>query len=204
MRQYTNEAIINRINKKNRIKKCISILVYIIIIPLLIYNISLIFQAILKPNETPNFFGIKTYVIVSGSMQPKLNIGDIVVVKNVKENELRVGDIISFREEQSVITHRIIELVEENGKIKYKTKGDNNNTEDKRMVSIDEIEGKVIASIAYIGKIALLLQGKIALMIIIIIFYGYFIRSEKMKSKKDTRRLKRLEYEKGKLENEKK
>lgn len=204
MRQYTNEAIINRRKKKNRIKKYISIFVYIILIPLLLYNITLIIQAILKPNETPNFFGIKTYVIVSGSMQPKLNIGDIVVVKNVKENELKIGDVISFREEQSVITHRIIELVEENGKIKYKTKGDNNNSEDKNIISIDRIEGKVVTSIPYIGIIALLLRGKIALIIIIIIFYGYFVRSEKMKNKRETRRLKRLEYEKGKLENEQK
>lgn len=204
MRQYTNEAIIKRKNTKIKIKKYISIFVYIILIPLLIYNISLIFQAILKPNETPSFLGIKTYVIISGSMQPELNIGDVVVVKKVAEEKMQIGDIISFREGQNVITHRIIDIAEENENKLYKTKGDNNNSEDKTVISIDKIEGKVYTSIPYIGKIAILLQGKITLIIIIIIFYGYFVRSEKMKNKREARRLKRLEYEKGMLENEEK
>ena len=75
---YTEEAIIKRKNKIHKRKKIIITIVYIILIPLLIYNVTLIIKSILKPNKTPDFFGYKTYVIVSGSMEPSLKIGDIV------------------------------------------------------------------------------------------------------------------------------
>lgn len=201
--RYTDEAIRNRRNRKNKIKKILTITVYILLVPLLIYNLSLIFQSVINPNETPSFLGIKTYVIVSGSMEPELNIGDIVVVKDIKENELQNGDIISFREGQSVVTHRIIDIKTLDNEIQFTTKGDNNNSADNKSINIDVIEGKVITSIPFLGKIALMLQGKLTIILIVIIFYAYFVRSEKIKNKKENRRMKRLEYEKGRLENEK-
>ena len=199
--RYTDEEIRKRKNRKNKIKKVLTVIVYILLIPLLIYNLSLIFQAILKPNETPSFLGIKTYVIVSGSMQPELDIGDIVVVKDIEENELQEGDIISFREGQSVVTHRIIEIENKDNQKQFKTKGDNNNSVDINPVKLDAIEGKVITSIPLIGNLAIMLQGKITIIIIVIIFYAYFVRSEKIKNKRERRKLKRLEYEKERLEN---
>lgn len=199
--RYTDEAIRNRRKRKNKIKKILTISVYILLIPLLIYNLSLIFQAVIKPNETPSFLGIKTYVIVSGSMEPELNIGDIVVVKDIEENELQNGDIISFREGQSVVTHRIIDIQTIDNERKFKTKGDNNNSADNNMINADVIEGEVITSIPFVGKMAIMLQGKITIIIIVLIYYAYFVRSEKVRKKKENRRLKRLEYEKRRLEN---
>lgn len=63
--EYTNEAIRKRKEKNDKIKKILSLAVYMVLIPLLVYNISLIAQSIINPNKTPSFFGIKTYVIVS-------------------------------------------------------------------------------------------------------------------------------------------
>lgn len=202
--QYTNEAIRNRRNRKMKIKKFLTITLYIILIPLLIYNISLIFQAITNPNKTPSFFGIKSYVILSGSMEPEINIKDTVIVKEVTEDELQNGDIIAFREGQTVITHRIIDIVNEDGITKYKTKGDANNSEDDYNITINQIEGKVITSISFIGHISLMLHDKVVLISIALIYYAYFLRSDNIKKKKENRRIKRLEYEKGKIENEKK
>lgn len=201
--RYTDEAIRNRRNKNNKIKKYLTIAVYILLIPLLVYNISLIFQAVLNPNETPSFLGIKSYVILSGSMQPEIDIGDIVIVKDIEENELQNKDIISFREGQTVITHRIIDIQTLDNQKQFITKGDNNNSADKKGLNIDVIEGKVIATIPFLGKILLLLKGKITIIIAVIIFYAYLVKSEKIKNKKETRRMKRLEYEKGRLNNEK-
>lgn len=200
--RYTDEAIRNRRNKKNKIKKVLTIAIYILLVPLLIYNLSLIFQAVLNPNETPSFLGIKSYVILSGSMQPELNIGDIAIVKDIQENELQNGDIISFREGQTVVTHRIIDIETIDNQKQFTTKGDNNNSVDKKNINIDVIEGKVIAVIPFLGKIGLMLKGKITIILSVIIFYAYLVRSEKIKNKKETRRMKRLEYEKGRLEDE--
>lgn len=207
---YTQDAIKKRKNRAQIYRGIVSIIGYLLLIPLLIYNISLIIQAVREPNKTPSFFGIKTYVIISGSMSPEFEIGDIVIVKEVKERVLKQGDIISFRQGQKIITHRIIEVLqeEEKNKIVYKTKGDNNNTEDTGTVDYDSIEGIMIGKIPFIGKVSLLMQGKITLFAIAFLVYIYFSHIANVNKRENRRRVKRLKYEesmiKGENENEKK
>lgn len=193
---YTEQAIEKRRKQEKNIKRILTVIAYIILIPILIYNFSLIIQSIINPNQTPSFFGIKSYVIISGSMEPELNIGDIVIVKESKE--LQEGDIISFREGQSIVTHRISKILVENGEKLYKTKGDNNNTEDSRLISDSLIEGKVIRNIHNIGKIAILLRGKTAIIIIILLLYIYIAYSGEIRKRKERRKAKRLEHERQK------
>lgn len=200
--RYTNEAIKRRKRAENILKRKINILIYIILIPILIYNISLIIQAVIKTSETPNFLGIKTYVIISGSMEPSLQIGDIVIVKKVVQNELKQGDIISYRQGQSVITHRIAEVIDKEGEVEYKTKGDNNNAEDSGIISYEMIEGKVVKHISQIGKIAIILQKKGTIIFIILILYIYILYSSSIKKKRALRKLKREEFESKRLEEE--
>ena len=198
---YNDEAIGKRRKRVSKIRNIVSILLYIILFPLLIYNISLILQTIINPDKTPSFFGIKTYVIISGSMEPSLNIGDVVIVKNVKNNALQIGDIISFRQGQNVITHRITDIVMVNNQKQYRTKGDNNNAEDSGTINIDIIEGKVINSIPFVGKIVFVLQNKILIILILIILFIVLSYSGKKNKRKSDRRRKRIEYEENKLKN---
>ena len=202
-RLYTNEEIKRRKNKEIKRKRIVSICVYIILIPILIYNINLIIKAIIKPNETPSFLGIKTYVIISGSMEPNINIGDIVIAKSIKNKEesIKVGDIISYRKGQNVITHRITNIEkDENGILRIATKGDNNNTEDSERILINNIEGKVITIIPKIGYITLILKDKVLIILIFIIAYVYISKTEKVKKRKEARKQKRIKYEqKGEL-----
>ncbi len=197
---YTNDEIQKRRNRDEKIKKIVTYIMCIILIPILIYNVSLIIQTIINVHKTPSFLGIKTYVIVSGSMKPNINIGDVVVVKNIKNKEdLKVGDVISFRKGQSVITHRITNIqYDENQTIKITTKGDNNNIEDNGEVSYDDIEGKVIKAIPKLGNISLAMQNKITVVVVIILFYMYLSWNCKINKIKEIRRLKRLKYEEGK------
>lgn len=191
---YTNQEIAKRKNIEIKIKNSFNVLIYIILISIMSYNISLIFQSIFCPNKTPSFLGIKTYVIISGSMEPNIDIGDIVIVK--EEKNLQVGDVISYRKGQSVITHRIVNITEENGEKEYKTKGDNNNTEDSEIIFNNNIEGKVIRVVPKLGKVALLLKNKIIIIVILIILYMYISSNYKKNKKINSRHQKRLEYEK--------
>ena len=195
--KYTNDAIRKRKNRENKICRTISILIYMLLFPLIIYNISLIIQSVIKPDETPSFLGIKTYVIVSGSMKPEYNVGDIVIVKKAKEENINKGDIISYRDGQAVVTHRVIEEKEVNGHTKFKTKGDNNNTEDIHEVTINLIEGKVVGKVSKVGNLSIMLQDKISIIIIILLFYIYLIRSDKAKKRNERRKEKRIAYEKN-------
>lgn len=191
---YTNEAIQKRQLRKKKIKKITRIVACTILIPILVYNISLIIQSIINPNKTPSFFGIKTYVIISGSMKPNYNIGDVVVAKNTNANSLKEGDVISFRQGQIIVTHRIIK-VENSNKLVFKTKGDNNNSEDSEEVTANLIEGKVVFKIPWIGNIALFFRGKIAIIVLLITYYIIATRANKKDKLKSRRRRKRIEYE---------
>lgn len=191
---YTNEAIQKRQLRKKKIKKITRIVACMILIPILVYNISLIMQSIINPNKTPSFFGIKTYVIISGSMKPDYNIGDVVVAKNINANSLKEGDVISFRQGQIIVTHRIIK-VENSNKLVFKTKGDNNNAEDSGEVTANLIEGKVLFKIPWIGNIALFFRGKIAIIVLLITYYIIATRANNKDKRKSRRRRKRIEYE---------
>lgn len=192
---YTEDAIIKRKEKNAKRKKIVVTIVYILLLPLLIYNVTLIFKSIINPNKTPDFFGYKTYVIVSGSMEPNLKIGDIVVVKKVNENELNVGDIISFRQGQNVVTHRISQIKYEYGEKIYITRGDNNNTEDNGSIDYSYIEGKVVNNIKKAGKVVIFFQGKLSIIIIVLFFYMYLSQNTKINKRKENRKVKRQEYE---------
>ena len=195
---YTDEAIRKRIKKRKLVSGIITTIVYIIVIPLLVYNVSLIAQSLIKSNETPSFLGIKTYVIISGSMEPEIQIGDVVIAKKIKDEELKVGDIICFRQGHSVITHRISKVIETSTGTEYKTKGDNNNAEDSGTITEAVIEGKVIKIVPYIGNISLLLQQRSIIVLIIGVFYIYLLFNNKIKNRKDERSRKRLKYERTK------
>ena len=192
---YTNKEIAKRKKVETKIRNIINVFTYIILIIIMSYNISLIIQSIFWPNKTPSFLGIKTYVIISGSMKPNIDIGDIVIVK--EEKNLHIGDVISYRKGQSVITHRIVNITEENEGKKYRTKGDNNNTEDSEIILNENIEGKVIKIVPKLGNLALLLKNKMTIIIILIVLYVFISNNYKKNKKMQLRHKKRLEYEKN-------
>ena len=192
---YTQQAVNDRRAKREKYRKVRRIITYIIIIPLLLYNIVLILQAVIKPQKTPSIFGIKTYVIVSGSMMPNLNIGDIAIIKVEKTENLKKGDIISFRRGKLVITHRIENVIITDGNREYVTKGDNNNVQDNEMVKEKEIEGKLIAKIPYLGKLTLILKNETVIIMFFIIYYIYLVKNHQLNKKKEIRNQKRLKYE---------
>lgn len=189
---YTNSEISKRKIRENKIKNIINILLYIILVIVIVYNISLIIQKIIYKEKTPSILGIKTYVVISGSMKPNIEIGDVVIVK--KENELKEGDIISYRKGESVITHRITSVTEENGEKIYRTKGDNNNTEDSEKITNEIIEGKVIKTIPKIGNVTFILKNRITLIVMLLILCKCILSSYKKNKKINMRHLKRLEY----------
>lgn len=86
------------------------------------------------------------YEIATGSMEPTLNVKDFIIVK--ESDKYSVGDIITYKEDNSYITHRIVKI---NGDTLV-TKGDANNSEDK-IISKSEVIGKVVKIIPKGGVI---------------------------------------------------
>lgn len=111
--------------------------------------------------------GIKTFVVQSGSMEPAIKTGGIVVVKPMAS--YAVGDIITFgprSKQKPPTTHRIVEVKEDGN---FVTKGDANNGEDMRTVSRYEVIGRVLFSVPYVGYAVAAAQKPWGFVVIVII-----------------------------------
>lgn len=94
----------------------------------------------------------KIMIVHSGSMEPAIKMGGIVIVGPT--NDYKIGDVISFGEisrTEMSITHRIYDIKVTEGRVSYITKGDHNNGPDQREVFEKEIIGKVLLSVPYLG-----------------------------------------------------
>jgi signal peptidase len=107
-------------------------------------------------------FSIFPNVIISGSMRPHIDVGDIVIVKSVEAELVEVGDIIQFieLEQQIRINHRVIEIREDDrGQPLFVTKGDANNSIDSDPVIVEQLKGRVIQVIPKIGWITIAMRN---------------------------------------------
>lgn len=96
-------------------------------------------------------FPIKPVAIATGSMEKELKVGDVAIIKKCKANDVNVGDIIEYNMGDFTVIHRIIEKVQRNGSYYFVTKGDNNTARDLEDVKEDQLIGKVVFKIRYIG-----------------------------------------------------
>lgn len=105
----------------------------------------------------PLIIGATPLTVMSGSMEPTISVGDIVIVKPVKAETLRIGDTITFQPisgESTLITHRIVEKAIAPQGLMFTTLGDNNDQPD-RQIAEDQVQGKVIYIIPFVGQLAL-------------------------------------------------
>ena len=173
------------------------ILTFLIIICSIVAIVT-VFQILKSPDKIPNFCGYKVLQVASGSMESVFGIGDVILIKEAKKEEINKGDIITFKK-QEIITHRIIEMSKSNDTIYYTTKGDSNNVEDDEKVKYEEIEGKYITKFVNVGHLISFLnttEGFIVLISLPIIVITFTIFLElRNKEKKSKRRIRRLDYE---------
>ncbi len=112
----------------------------------------------------------KLFLVESGSMEPKIKIGSVAVVKPQAEYE--AGDIISFRSslrENAPTTHRIYDIREVDGETRFITKGDANNAPDRREVRESEVIGKMLFSVPFVGYAVSAAQKPLGFVLIIVI-----------------------------------
>lgn len=166
--------------KENIFRYIVSVMSYAIFIflmllggTLLLYIADIKIRAMKGDYTAPVF---NAYVVLSGSMLPSIQIKDIVVTKKVAEEELEIGDIITFispdpRFGGISVTHRIVDKYydESSGSYSYRTRGDNNNVADSALVPNNNILGKVILKIPKLGYLQDILSSKGGLIIVVLI-----------------------------------
>lgn len=195
----------------------VGVVLCVILVPILIINVTLIVKSYVNKDEVPGIGGVKPLIVLTDSMAPKIKSGDLIICKEADADDIEKGDIISFFDPAgngtSVVTHRVVEVINnEDGTVSFRTRGDNNNTEDKVLVPQANLVGEYKSRIPLAGHVAMFMQttpGLIICVILpIILLVAYDIIRRKMYDKTkqaDTQallaELERLKAEKAAHEN---
>ncbi|WP_343210712.1 signal peptidase I [Anaerolentibacter hominis] len=178
----------------------ISILLCVILIPVIIVNLTLIIKTYTRPDEIPDFLGIKPVICLSGSMEPTFNTGDLILIKSVDTDSLKAGDVICYQVSGQAVTHRIKEIVQEEGQTRYVTQGDNNNTTDSTTVAPEDVEGTYMGvHLAGLGNFAMFMQSTTGMIVFIVLplllFVLWDVLRHRLNGKKELKRTEELEAE---------
>jgi signal peptidase len=195
--RYESDVISKNIKRNQKIKKILCIILYIMLIPIILFSILLFVLELGDKDEFPSSLNIELYTISSDSMKPRLNINDVVIVKKGYESsQYKKGNIITFiREDGEIITHRIERIVERNSVKYYITKGDNNELEDEYTITDNDIIGKVIYTMPKLGLFMKLLKNKLFFAFCIFCLILIIIIDNNNRKKKLERKEIRKKYE---------
>jgi len=130
-------------------------------------------------------------VVVSGSMVPTLERGDLIVVRGVDPREITVGTIIVFhspRDYETLIVHRVYGLEQKGDEIYFRSKGDYNPRPDDWIIPANQVVGVYVARIPYVGVIVMRLReplgmGVIVILILVLVIYMFIEAGGKQRKK---------------------
>ena len=148
-------------------------------------------------NELPMPFGVGAAIVLTGSMEPTLNVNDLVIV--TKADNIEIGDIVVFQQGNDLIIHRVIEKnVEEN---RIVTKGDANNVDDGN-IPMSAVKGKLSFSVPFVGLVVKGLKSVPGIIIVLGLSAFLMIRSWKNERKESDKDLDKIRAEIAKLKGE--
>lgn len=129
------------------------------------------------------FWNVKSFTVLSGSMEPKLPVGSMVIT--LPQDSYGVGDIVAFHRDNEIITHRIAKKEVTNNIFAFSTKGDANNAIDIKKITQDTIVGKEIIMIPFVGKVIGFIRTVPGFLLLIVLPSILFIAFELWDIKKE-------------------
>lgn len=143
--------------------------------------------------------GLQVYTVLSGSMEPTYHTGSLIYVKEVDAAQLQAGQVITFMlDEDTVATHRIVEVLpdeEDPAVIRFRTKGDANDSEDGGLVHYKNVIGTPVFTVPYLGYVANYIQNppgtyvaiSAGAILLLLVFLPDLFSSDKKSGKKKKR-----------------
>ena len=180
-----------------RIKSIIRITLIVLVAIIVGVNLYLINAQRLAGDSVPMPFGVGVAVVLSGSMEPELSTGDLLLV--AERESYNVGDVVVFQDRKVAVTHRIISMDGDT----VITKGDANNTEDSP-INLSQIKGQVILAIPFVGYIANILKNPICTLCILALAIWLLERSFANEKQQNDEALMNIKKEIEKMKNEQK
>lgn len=189
-----------------KISNWLTIIASTILAFVLLINLWIMFQANTNKDKVPSVFGYKPFIVLSGSMETDIRVGDLIITKEIDPTTLVVGDVVAFRDpEGTVTTHRIIEMVDCPTGTCFITKGDNNSSQDQQLVELADVEGMYVGRIPSVGNMLKSLSEPTTIIIVVLCITVVFAASFMLSNKKhiSQEQLEFLEYKRKKEEEDK-
>ncbi len=187
------------------VKRLLIGIVTVLLTLMFVFNIYNFISIKILHKDIADFGGFAILEVVSGSMEPNIHIGDLIII-DTKANLYQKDDIVTFYDENgSFVTHRIVSI-NENEMI---TKGDNNNTEDEA-TDVSKIVGRYVTKISNAGKLLASFKNPLVLLLILVIglLFCFLISTDKdgkpILTEKEKLMQEFREYKKMKKKNKKK
>lgn len=190
----------NKTQSANKVLTIIGIVLCVILVPILIVNCTLIVKSFINKDEVPDFGGVLPMIVLSPSMEPDILEGDLIFCVTVDPEEIEVGQVISFFDPSGkgtmVVTHKVDEIIEQDGKLYFKTYGINNKNadgtfdKDPKPVPADKLVGRYTGiRLPAVGSFAMFMQTPAGLILCvalpIIALIAYDLIRRKMYDKKN-------------------
>ena len=144
------------------------------------WTVLALFGGLFLAVSVPYLLGQRSLTVLSGSMEPTLHVGDVVVVEQVPPLDVRVGDIVTFRDPEDaerLITHRVREIDVQGNSVAFVTKGDANTSVENWKVTTDGTIGRVRYHVWRLGYLMFWIRsrlGRLAMVVIPALLLGGF------------------------------
>lgn len=173
---------------KQKLLTIIGAVLCAILIPILVVNVTLIVKSFVNEDEVPGIGGYSPLFVLTDSMYPEIESGDLIICKAIDPAEIKVGDVISFFDPEgngtSVVTHKVIEILNKDGALSFRTQGTNNNTPDALPVPAENLVGIYQFRVPGAGSVAMFLQTTPGLLVCIVLPIGLFVAYEVIRRRK--------------------
>jgi len=177
----------------HKLATIVGAVICVVLIPVLIINVTLIIRSFVKPDEVPSMGGMFPLIVLTDSMYPDIQSGDLIICRTEDPETIQEGDVISFFDPAgngtSIVTHSVAEVTEVNGQTAWITRGIANNTNDVMPVPADNLVGVYQMRIPGLGNVVMFMQTTAGLIvcvvcpIILLIAWDIFRRKKYDKSK---------------------
>ena len=188
-----NNTAAETVSLKDKIMTVIGTVICIVLLPVLAINVTLIAKSYINADEVPSVGGYLPLIVLTDSMYPYIESGDLIICHTIEGKDVAVGDVISYFDPEgngtSIVTHRVTEVTTDDAGLAFRTKGDANNVEDSMLVPEKSLVGIYKSRIAGAGNVAMFMQTSTGLIVCVVLplllLVGYdVIRSKTQESKK--------------------
>ena len=161
----------------------IALRIALLVLAALVVGVNMYFlnASRLAGDAVPMPFGIGSAVVLSGSMEPEISVGDLLIISESKNYE--IDDVVVYQDGKMAVTHRIVSI---SGN-EVITRGDANNTEDEP-ITLEQIKGEVVLAIPYVGFVVNAIKtpiGTICILALAIFMLECSFSAEKQQKEKE-------------------